>query len=244
MTRFLASVSSPEEASLALAAGVDIIDLKDPSSGALGALPLATVAAAVERIAGRRPCSATIGDLPNQVDRVTEAVTNVAATGVDIVKVGIFDPAGAHAVLGSLEPLAKNDTRIVVVLFADRQADVSLLPIIAAVGCLGVMLDTAAKGSGSLRKFMDHQTLDRFVRQSRAFGLLTGLAGSLASQDIAPLLKLDPDFLGFRGALCRGAARTQDLDVQKLAQVRRLIPRMEAAERPITPAKTASLKSA
>ena len=41
MTGLLASVASPEEARIAAACGVDIIDLKNPRAGALGALPLA-----------------------------------------------------------------------------------------------------------------------------------------------------------------------------------------------------------
>ena len=39
-TQLLISVTSIEEASFALENGADIIDLKDPSAGALGALPI------------------------------------------------------------------------------------------------------------------------------------------------------------------------------------------------------------
>ena len=38
MTLLLASVTGPDEAALVLAHGADIIDLKDASNGALGAL--------------------------------------------------------------------------------------------------------------------------------------------------------------------------------------------------------------
>ena len=37
MTLLLASVIGPDEAAVALAYGADIIDLKDPANGALGA---------------------------------------------------------------------------------------------------------------------------------------------------------------------------------------------------------------
>ena len=40
MTRMLASVATLQEARLAAECGVDIIDLKNPAAGALGALPL------------------------------------------------------------------------------------------------------------------------------------------------------------------------------------------------------------
>ena len=64
MTLMLASVASLEEADQVLGLGADLIDLKDPSRGALGAWPPDRVREAVGRIAGCRTTSATIGDLP------------------------------------------------------------------------------------------------------------------------------------------------------------------------------------
>src|SRR6266704_1089362 len=52
MTLFLASVTGAEEAQVALAHGADIVDLKDPAKGALGALSEETVQAAVAGFAG------------------------------------------------------------------------------------------------------------------------------------------------------------------------------------------------
>ena len=51
MTGFLASVTSAAEAEIVLAAGADIIDLKDPHSGALGALPSPVTREAVRAVA-------------------------------------------------------------------------------------------------------------------------------------------------------------------------------------------------
>ena len=56
MTRFLVSVRDVAETETALAAGADIIDLKDPAKGALGALDPAAIASCVMRIAGRERC--------------------------------------------------------------------------------------------------------------------------------------------------------------------------------------------
>ena len=56
----LASVTSVAEAEAALAAGADLIDLKEPARGALGALDLDTVVAIVAAVGGRRPVSATV----------------------------------------------------------------------------------------------------------------------------------------------------------------------------------------
>ena len=55
---------------------------------------------------------------------------------------------------------------------------------------------------------------------ARQAGLLAGLAGSLTLDDVDPLLALRPDYLGFRGALCRGRRRVAQLDPDRVAAVR------------------------
>ena len=89
MALFLASVRNAAEAEMALGAGADIIDLKDPTQGALGALAPGEIAACVGHIEGGALLSATVGDLP--LTRATRAaVLATAALGVDYVKLGVF----------------------------------------------------------------------------------------------------------------------------------------------------------
>lgn len=206
MPGFLASVADLDEAGLALAAGADILDLKDPARGALGAWAPDKLTTAVQRFRGRRPLSATTGDLPMMPTVLVEAAEATAATGVDYVKVGFFAGGSPEACIEALAVLARR-TKLVAVLMADQAPGLQLIEPLAAAGFAGVMLDTADKRGGSL---LNHQSLDeltRFVAAARARGLLTGLAGSLAVDDIRPLAALRPDFLGFRGALCdRGRA--------------------------------------
>ncbi|MGH6749891.1 MAG: (5-formylfuran-3-yl)methyl phosphate synthase, partial [Methyloceanibacter sp.] len=90
MTRFLASVRDVAEAETALAAGADIVDLKDPAKGALGALASDDIASCVAAIAGRAELSATVGDLEMDPATVLSAVRTTAATGVGYVKLGLF----------------------------------------------------------------------------------------------------------------------------------------------------------
>ena len=52
-----------DEAETVLGAGADIIDLKDPGRGTLGALDLDAIWAFVSHVDGRVPVSATVGDL-------------------------------------------------------------------------------------------------------------------------------------------------------------------------------------
>lgn len=227
MTAMLASVTTAEEAELALAAGADLLDLKDPGRGALGALPLATVRELVECFGDRATLSATAGDLEPQPAPVSRAARALLASGVDYVKVGLFPGPQQRDCLEALTPLAAGGGRLVIVLFADRAPDFGLLPAIRAAACAGVMLDTADKTRGRLTDHLDRQQLQAFVERARALGLLTGLAGSLARADIPRLLPLAPDYLGFRGALCRGG-RGGRIDPAALAAVRAAIPQPRA----------------
>ena len=114
---------------------------------------------------------------------------------------------------------------IVVVLFADREADLTRdLAEIARQGLHGVMLDTCDKTSRGLRAYRRDEALGRFVAAARGLGLQTGLAGSLRAADIGPLLALLPDYLGFRGALCGDRGREGAIDPGAVLDIRTRIP--------------------
>ncbi len=223
MRGWLASVTGVAEARMVLAAGASIVDCKNPGTGALGALPVATVAAVVREVAGRVPVSATVGDFPAMdPEAVAGAVAEMAGSGVDYVKIGLFPAPRLAACLEALAGWAGRRP-LVAVLFADRAPDFSLLPRLAGLGFAGAMLDTVGKvqgtGNGGLLAHQTPAALGDFVARARDLGLLTGLAGSLGLADIDRLRPLAPDYLGFRGALCRGRARAAELDPAALAAV-------------------------
>jgi dihydroneopterin aldolase len=226
MTRLLASVRSPAEALTALDGGADIIDLKEPAAGALGRLADDVIHDILGAVAGRRPVSATVGDLPLAPQPVRDAVAAMAATGVDIVKLGIF-PGDAASTLAALAPLARK-TRLVAVCFGDRPPlDLDILPRAGDAGFYGVMLDTAGKQGGPLTRHLPLPALADFLDRARRRGLLAGLAGSLGVGDLPLLLPLRPDFLGFRSALTAGG-RTAPLDAAAVARLRRAVARSSA----------------
>jgi FolB domain-containing protein len=223
MTLMLASVTGPAEAEIALAGGADIIDLKDPTQGALGAVPAETVQATIAAVAGRRPVSAVTGDGPMQPAPVVAAAERMAAAGVDYVKQGLFPGGEPEACIRALAPLAER-VRLVGVLFADRGRDFSLLPVLARAGFFAAMLDTADKSRGRLLDHVDLPRLRQFVTACAAHRLLSGLAGALEAPDVPRLLVLQPGVLGFRGALCGGAGRTAAIDPGAVREIRELIP--------------------
>jgi (5-formylfuran-3-yl)methyl phosphate synthase len=229
--RLLASVMSEPEARLAAAHGADIIDCKNPAEGALGALPGSVVASIRESVPRRIPVSATIGDLPAHPEEVVRAAAAMAATGCDIVKIGIFPGGDSEATIRALGREIAPRTALVAVLMADAQLDLALVAQLGDAGFAGVMLDTAVKDG---RTLLDHRTpseLRRFIGDAHAAGLFAGLAGSLRVGQIPELLALAPDVLGFRGALCTARDRQQALDAMAFSAVRRAIPHQFDAAR-------------
>ena len=223
MTQFLASVRDVREAELVLAAGADIVDLKDPAKGALGAVDPETIRACVAGIAGRAAVSATVGDLPMDPAVVSGAVRATAACGVDDVKLGVMrggDPRSCFAVLRE----ARMRAGLILVFFADALPDIGPVEAARAAGARGVMLDTAGKGAGALLDHMPLEEVARFIEAGRDAGLMVGVAGSLRPNHVAPLLALGPDVIGFRGALCHEGLRGKGLDPVACSTVRGLIP--------------------
>ena len=230
MTGMLASVSNLDEAIIALQENVDIIDLKDPSQGALGAVTTEVAEEVVEFVSGKCLVSATIGDLPMQATLIGKAIATMASSGVDIIKVGVFDDL-TDEVIASLKQQAIKGAKgvngkqftIVIVFFVDKGLDSEKISDLAKAGIRGVMLDTADKTKGNLRTHMQDKEIESFVSHTKSYGLLAGLAGSLQASDIAPLLELEPDYLGFRGALCKDHLRIQALASSSVRNIRSLI---------------------
>lgn len=224
MTAMLASVADVHEVRIAVEEGVDVIDLKDPRAGILGALTLDAIRRITRTLAGTRAVSATVGDLPMEPQSVRQAVDAVAACGVDYVKLGLPAAGDWRGCIRECARSAHRQTKLVGVLFADQAPALEALSALAENRFWGAMLDTADKDAGSLRAHWGDAQLASFVRHCRQLGLRCGLAGSLRVDDIEPLLALAPDYLGFRGALCTHHRRISELNREHVRAVRRRIP--------------------
>lgn len=208
--KVLVSVRTVDEALLAAQGGADFIDLKEPRDGALGGLPVATIRTIVQAL--RRgghalPISATIGDWePGEGTEIAARVEAVGRCDVTYVKVGI---ERAPEALSVLDALAASGLPIVPVFIADRGLDFAHVARACQLAFPGVMVDTADKLAGSLFDATPRADLQRFVGVVRQSGAMVGLAGALRSAHLPALLELDPDFAGFRSAVCtqdRGSA--------------------------------------
>jgi uncharacterized protein (UPF0264 family) len=174
-----------------------------------------------------------VGDLPSEPDLLVKAAADIARTQVDVVKVGFFGDADPRPAIAALGEAHARSVQLVAVLMADENPDFALVPMLAAAGFAGVMLDTANKSAGRLTSVLPAARLIEFVRLARENKLFAGLAGSLKESDIAVLTKLRPDMLGFRGALC-SAERVSAIELNRVAAVRRELDAAKLANAPET----------
>jgi len=239
----LASVLGPEEAAVALHCGADILDLKDPREGSLGACAPDVLRAVVrmrddesERGAQvgdgpRRPrVSAALGDATNLPGTFALAAAGAAACGVDYLKVGLRELRGeseSRRFLAAVVRAAREAAPHVGVIAASYAEASSLgalepriLPRVAqSAGAQGCLIDTALKDGRTLFDHLDAESIARFIADCRGRGLLCGLAGSLGLAQAPLLLELGPDVVGVRGAICAGG-RSGRLDASRLRSFR------------------------
>ena len=93
----------------------------------------------------------------------------------------------------------------------DNKPSLNLIREIKKIQFDGILIDTKNKKNGNLRNYLSIKKLKNFIKVSKEQNLSIGLAGSLNINDIDPLIKLKPDYLGFRGALCMARKRKDDI---------------------------------
>lgn len=238
--QLLVSIVHVEEVSAAVAGGADIIDVKNPLEGSLGANFPHVIRQIRESTPSGVPVSAAIGDVPNLPGMSALAAAGAAACGVQYVKVGLMGPREPNDALLLLTAVcrAARDQDPAVLIMATAYADAHLvgsfppmdLPTIAVqAGADGCMLDTAVKKGGGLLSVLSTVELEGFVARCRSAGLLCALAGSLREEDLPHICDLGPDIVGVRTAACRGDRVSGRVDREA---VRRLKDRIVAAASP------------
>jgi uncharacterized protein (UPF0264 family) len=229
----MVSVISPEEVPTAIAGGADILDVKNPAEGSLGA-PAAHILQNVTAItADAVQVSAAIGDMPNLPGTASLAALGAASCGVDFVKVGLYGPKSEAEAIYLLEALrqavsAFPSVKIIAAGYADAQRcgtlDPSLLPGIARKAQIsGCLLDTYVKDGRNLFDFLAPEMLHHLAMEAHAGGLLFALAGALQVEQLRLARDVGADIVGVRTAACRDNQRKGPLDVEKIRLLRRKV---------------------
>lgn len=213
--RLLVSPMNIEEARAALAGGADILDVKNPKEGSLGANFPWAIKAVAEMAGGRVPVSATIGDMDYKPGTASLAALGAAFSGADYVKVGLLGVKSAEQAGDMLENIVRavkgydRRRKVVASAYSDYSRVDSippmLLPAVAeSSGADVVMVDTAIKDGKSTFEFIGERGLSEFISAGQNLGLEVAIAGTIGFQDLDLLKRIDPDIIGVRGIVCGG----------------------------------------
>jgi uncharacterized protein (UPF0264 family) len=227
--KLLVSVVSAAEARAALAGGADIIDVKDPREGALGAPSPGTLAEVVAAVNGAAPVSVALGDLPDLPHTAALAACGAAACGVDYVKLGLRGVRGLDRAVALVTAVgdalgavtAGSGPAVVAAAYADGATadppafEPALLPeLVARTGIAGALVDTLLKDGRGLYGSLSEATVGDLVARTRAAGGSFGVAGQLRAGQLG---RVQADIVGVRSAVCCGGDRAASLDAELVA---------------------------
>ena len=228
--RLLVSVTDADEARVASEAGVDIVDVKNPAEGSLGAPGPGVIRRVREVVPPERPVSAAIGDLPNLPGTAALAALGAARSGAAYVKVGLWGTSAtdeAVAVLRAVRDAVDGSAAVIAASYADaeRVPGRPLPPghVVEAArraGVGGCLLDTAVKDGRGLFEWLSPEALAALVGEGHAAGLEMALAGALQAEDLALVRATGADIAGVRSAACRDGRRSAPLDAGQIGRLR------------------------
>lgn len=228
--KVLVSVVSLTEAILAVEGKADIIDIKNPSEGSLGA----QYPWIIKEIAGFLQqsgalCSVALGDLPYKPGTASLAAMGAAGCNVDYIKAGLYgirNYSEAYTMIMNIVDAVKmvNTNALVVAAgYADynRFGGIGYQELSKAAKdakAHAVMIDTAIKDGRNLFDALTFEQIKEFVDMSHDAGLQVALAGSIRIEHIRELVLLNPDIIGIRGAVCEKGNRESGIVKSKVVE--------------------------
>ncbi|MFJ1598267.1 (5-formylfuran-3-yl)methyl phosphate synthase [Streptomyces sp. NPDC088261] len=198
---------------------LDIVDVKKPDEGSLGANFPWVIREIREAVPAGTPVSATVGDVPYKPGTVAQAALGAAVSGATYIKVGLYGcttPEQAVDVMRGVVRAVKEyrpEALVVASGYADAHRigcvnPLALPDIARRSGSDAAMLDTAIKDGTRLFDHVPPDICGEFVRLAHEYGLLAALAGSVKAGDLGELTRIGTDIVGVRGAVCEGGDRT------------------------------------
>lgn len=209
----LITATSYEEVNDILGTGCDILDIKNPNEGSLGANAPQKTSRIMDLTTEEVVTSIAIGDAPNLPGTVSLAAKGAAHLEPDYIKVGLKGPNNIEEAVYMMSQVVETireveeDIKVVTAGYGDyiRAGTINpmKLPKVAEkTGSSVVLLDTAIKDGKSL---LDHLSVDKiryFVEKCHERGLLSAVAGSLGIDDVETISRTNADIFGVRGAVC------------------------------------------
>ncbi len=217
--RLLVSVVSAAEAERAVAGGADIVDVKDPREGALGAPAPRVLSEVARAVGGAAPLSVALGDLPDLPHTAALAALGAARCGAAYVKVGLRGVRELDRAVGMMSAVADavgDQVGVIAAAYADAGAlappalEPAWLPaLVERTGIAGALVDTFVKDGRGLYAWCPEAALADLIVGTHEAGGIFGVAGQL---HLGELARVPADVVGVRSAVCRGSNRTAHLE--------------------------------
>lgn len=231
----LVSVVSAQEALEAIRGGADLIDVKNPAEGPLGAPEPRTAGEILRAVARRKPVSLALGEYPGRSSSAAWAALGAAGVGPDYLKIGFPGWVEKREIERTLKLVVRavaelggeRIPRVVAVGYADTMDGrwgLADLPVLAReAGAAGCLIDTWDKGGPPLPLAAKAAELEAFVDACRSNGLISGLAGKLGEEDLIEVASLGPTVIGVRSAACTGDRVNGYVTAERVRRLRRLL---------------------
>lgn len=222
--RLLVSVRSVDEAKQALAGGADLIDVKEPSRGPLGAADFGSIADIVRMICGQVPVSAAMGEWADWKYGPTP-------TNLTYAKWGLAGVLHANPAAGRIRETVGVNPVLVAYADFERAKSPPLGDLVQAACDLrfpAFLIDTALKDGTTLLDWVSISSLSKLRDHLSRANVPLALAGSLDLETVRKLLPLAPDWIAIRGAACDGG-RDGMVSAQRVRRLRAEITRQWSA---------------
>lgn len=234
----LVSVRNLDEAEMVAKANVDVIDFKEPSSGAL-----APVAPEIWDLAASRFANLSLSAALGESDTAVDLACQVPAA-FRFAKVGpsrTFTSEHLGKIWNQL-PLPPR-VELVPVAYADNGAAecpdaMEILQLTKRQGRSRMLVDTFVKDGRGLLNHLSTTEIANLLREARSAGIWIALAGSLTLGEVKSLRdqKLIPNCWGVRGDVCIRPAETRStirrtgaIDRTRVAMWRNAIARTDSS---------------
>lgn len=203
--RLLVSVRNAAEATVALQGGADLIDIKDPAHGALGAA-VAQWPSVATAVRTQRPISAAMGELDDWTGRPLPE----PPAGMVWWKFGLAGQAynDWESIWSKIVRRIPAPIRPALVGYADgHRCAAPPLDEVVETACrlnCAVLIDTHFKDGSNLWKHVSFPQIRDYCLACHARNVPIALAGSLDAPSIPLAIETGCDWIAVRGAACSG----------------------------------------
>lgn len=230
VSKLLVSVRDLGEARVAVSGGVDILDFKEPSRGALAACDPCVWKSAVSEFIDGAPadCTVRLSAALGESDTGTE-LSSLVPPEFSFAKVGPSGCSTAKKLMELWESVRlPQSVELVPVAYADQIAADTIsvegvLDIVIESGRHRLLIDTFNKDG---RTLTDHLSIDRLralASVASEHNVWIAFAGSLRLPEMRSLMSegVRPDCWGVRGDVCDQRERTGRINLQKVTAWRK-----------------------